>query len=355
MKTAKRIILATVLIGGLSSCGVYRQFKVGSRFKEDKEKVNLAKLDLTVDLTSLVSNDIGKGISSKFVKAVMPNDKYHTLYSYGNELSFFHTSTDMANSSYGQNQFNGKISIPWEFYSDAYFNSKKVAYRTPLYITSQRTSGGYTYTSGKYKAKKNAWFSYMVVNDASIPSGNISHSAVLGYDKKLNQVLTPLVGDNAPVSVGFVYPMDPRVSDMTDIFAWEMKKNIMSSSGSASDRKGSAVLTIKKVNQKKIIPLAVYLGMGNVCSMGTACLVGYPLGHQRARIEMQLEIKDKGGKTIKVYTAKGHKFMLNSLYYGMPATGSRRRTHAIAMHKAFKSIKSQMKKDASVINTSLNQ
>jgi hypothetical protein len=259
MKTAKRIILATILIGGLSSCGVYRQFKVGSRFKEDKEKVNLAKLDLTVDVSALVSNDIGSGVSSKLVKAVMPNSMYHTLYSYGNELSFFHTSTDMSNSSFGHNKLSGKMDIPWEFYSDAYFNSKKKAYRTPLFVTTQHTSGGYVYTSGKYKAKKNAWFSYMVVNDATIPSANISHSAVLGYDKKLNQVLTPLVGDNAPASVGFVYPMDPRISDMTDLFAWEMKKNVMNATGSAGDSKGSAVLSIKEVNQKKIIPLTVYL------------------------------------------------------------------------------------------------
>jgi hypothetical protein len=354
MNRIKQISLAVIMLAGMSSCGVYKQFKVGNHFKEDKTKGNLVKMNLEVDFTGLVDNNIKDGLSSKLLKAVMPNEKYRTLYSYGNELSFFHTSTDMANSSFGSNRMNNVISIPWEFYSDAYFNSKKKAYKTPLYVTKQHNSGGYTYTNSKFEAKKNAWFNFMVVNDASIPASDISHSAVLGYNKRLEQVLTPLVGDNAPASVGFVYPMDPRISDMTDLYAWEMKKNIMNSTGAADDNKGTAVLTVKKVSQKKIIPLSIYLGIENVLGLGTQSLFGFPWGHQRASVQLQMDIKDKSGKIVKTYTAKGHKFMLNSLYYGLQSTGSRRRTHAIAMHKAFKKIKAQMEKDAPAINAALN-
>ena len=354
MKT-KLLINSVLLLSTLSGCGLYRQFKVGDHFHEDKTKGTLSALNLSVDVSSLVSNDIGKGLSSKLVKAVMPNTSYHTLYSYGNELNFFHTSTDMANSSFGHNELKSAIHIPWEYYSDAYFNSKKLAYRTPLYVTKQKTSGNYVYTTGKYKAKKNAWFSYMIVKEESIPSANISHSAVLGYDKKLNQNLTPLLGENAPASAGFIYPLDPRLTDMTDLFTWEMKKNVMiPGAATAGPATGEAILTLKHVSQKKIIPLSVYLAMGNIFTFGTPCLLGYPLGHQRAKVELQLEIKDKTGKTIKTYTAKGHKFQLNSLYYGLAATGARRRTHAIAMHRAFREIKSQVKKDAPVLNAALN-
>ncbi|MFI5150476.1 MAG: hypothetical protein ACHQRM_12135 [Bacteroidia bacterium] len=355
MKTSKQIIYGVLLTATLSSCGIYNQFKVGSGFREDKEKINLPKMNLSMDVSALVNNDIGTGLSSKLVKAVMPNTTYHTLYSYGNELSFFHTSSDFANSSYGSNKMNSVVSIPWEYYTDAYFTSKKKAYRTPAYVTTQHTSGNYTYTSGKYKALKNAWFSYMVVNDAAIPAGNISHSAVLGYDLKMNQNLVPLVGDNAPASVGFIYPMDPRVSDMADIFAWEMKKNIMNSTGTSDDAKGTAMLSIKSVNQKKIIPLMIYLGMADIFTMETGSVIGYPWGHQRAKVRLQMDIKDKNGKIVKTYTAKGHRFMLNSLYYGLTSTGSRRKTHAIAMHRALRSIKAQMKKDAPAITAALNQ
>ena len=324
----KKVVVIMFLASSLMlfSCKSYRV----SRFtKADKENIGLKPLNLVVDVSACIDNDMGKNAWS--MKHYCPKDAYRTIVAFNDNLTG--TSIKWDNSL----KLESKVSIPWEFYSESYYQSKSRLFYTPKFDMTG--------------LQRDPWFNFTLLNN---PLGyNPSHTVALGYkiDGRyfMPNLNSSILSSEAPVSTGFVYTMDGKYGDLIDIYTYDMKRNVMAQ---GEKTEGTATLKVLNYETKKNPLLFIVCGL-NYFSLFYPAMLGLPYGHNKGKIELQMDINDKDGKLIKSYTSKATKKSVAGFYYGYGAFALRRASHSKALRAALKDIKKQIKKDVQTLNSQL--
>lgn len=86
---------------------------------------------------------------------------------------------------------------------------------------------------------------------------------------------------------------------------------------------------------------------------GSAALVGIPIGHRKGLTELELAVKDKEGKIIKTYSAKGSHTSFITCYWGYNSADAQEKAKDLSFQKAMIKLKTQIGNDAAFLNEKL--
>jgi len=116
---------------------------------------------------------------------------------------------------------------------------------------------------------------------------------------------------------------------------------------------GSANLNvIKNRNGKGFFSFLICTAFG-LPSLGTAAIVGLPIGHNKGIVKLAVEIKDQNGNLIKKYKARGKHISFITCYWGYKRPDAESKSRDFAFAKAMRKIKKKMDKDAQFLNSKL--
>ena len=144
----------------------------------------------------------------------------------------------------------------------------------------------------------------------------------------------------------------------TLIYNHEINKNICqlkSEDSSRIDKENIGVAdlkVLKKVNRRGILNSLVCTAIG-LPSLGSAALVGLPIGHSRGVVKLQVDVKDQFGSIIKSYKSKGRHTSYITCYWGYKRKDAEQKSLDRAFAKAMKKIRREMEKDADFLNSKL--
>jgi outer membrane protein OmpA-like peptidoglycan-associated protein/tetratricopeptide (TPR) repeat protein len=116
---------------------------------------------------------------------------------------------------------------------------------------------------------------------------------------------------------------------------------------------GSAHLNvIKNKKGKGFFAFLICTAFG-LPSLGSAAIVGLPIGHSKGVVKLRVEVKDQYGALIKKYKARARHFSFVSCYWGYKRVDAENKSVDRAFAKAMKKIKNKMDKDAEFLNSKL--
>jgi outer membrane protein OmpA-like peptidoglycan-associated protein/tetratricopeptide (TPR) repeat protein len=82
-------------------------------------------------------------------------------------------------------------------------------------------------------------------------------------------------------------------------------------------------------------------------------LVGIPVGHRRAKVGIDVDVRDASGNLIKTYSAKAKHTSFITCFWGYKSTDAYLKSHDMAFTKAFRKVKHSMDQDAGFLNSKL--
>ncbi|MBS1652803.1 MAG: PD40 domain-containing protein [Bacteroidetes bacterium] len=82
-------------------------------------------------------------------------------------------------------------------------------------------------------------------------------------------------------------------------------------------------------------------------------LLGIPVGHRRAVVDVSVNVRDANQNIIKTYTARGKHVSIITCYWGYKSYDAQNKAHDKAFYKALNQIKHSIDADAAFLNTKL--
>lgn len=82
-------------------------------------------------------------------------------------------------------------------------------------------------------------------------------------------------------------------------------------------------------------------------------LVGIPVGHRRAKVNIDVDVRDANGNLVKTYSGKGKHVSFITCWWGYHADDAWSKAHDKAFTKALYSVKAQINQDAAFLNSKL--
>jgi outer membrane protein OmpA-like peptidoglycan-associated protein/tetratricopeptide (TPR) repeat protein len=162
-----------------------------------------------------------------------------------------------------------------------------------------------------------------------------------------------------------IRPLEPKNSNTSFldlgyglIFSHEIKRNISQLSLADSlnvdkDNMGTAELRLIKSKNRKGPLLFLMCTAFGLPSLGSAGLVGLPIGHHKGVVKIAVDVKDGNGNLIKTYTARGAHDSFKTCYWGYKKDDAKDKSRDKAFQKAMNKIKAQMDADAAMLNEKL--
>ena len=162
-----------------------------------------------------------------------------------------------------------------------------------------------------------------------------------------------------------VKPVELKVNsssylDLTEqrIYEYEMLENVCQLTAKDSlglDKENRGSFELKEVKSKVARnPLwFVFCTATSIGTAGTAALVGIPVGHRKGITKLELEVKDKEGKIIKTYSAKGSHISFVTCYWGYKSADAQAKAKDKSFLKAMEKLRTQIGNDAAFLNEKL--
>ncbi|MBU3659144.1 MAG: hypothetical protein FGM14_04705 [Flavobacteriales bacterium] len=144
----------------------------------------------------------------------------------------------------------------------------------------------------------------------------------------------------------------------TRVYNYEILNNVCQLTARDSlalDKENMGSVEITKIKQKNTRnPLwFVFCTATSIGTLGTAALVGIPIGHRKGVTKLQLDVKDNSGTIIKTYNAKGKHTSFITGYWGYDSGDAGAKSYDLSFKKAMEKIRNQMGNDITELNEKL--
>ncbi|MGZ3921051.1 MAG: hypothetical protein ACXVC7_12190, partial [Bacteroidia bacterium] len=171
-----------------------------------------------------------------------------------------------------------------------------------------------------------------------------SYRAKLSSNKTVNKIkpLRP-EGDGGNYKRIFDNEITNNISQIAPADTFKLDRNAM---GVANYR----LLKDKSTKSPIWLPICIITSI----PFRVPAMVGIPVGHHKAKVQLAVDVKDGNGNLVKTYTAKGKHISFVTGWWGYKKDDARYKAHDKAFAQAMSKIKNQMDADASLLNSKLS-